>query len=827
QPQNLSDDGPGIFCRLIPRHPHLTPLSMETDRLLDDGYTIGRVAPCDVLLDRNYVSAKHCRVYMERDRDADKQTLYVVDLSANGTYVNGCELGRGSRTVLFHRDRLGFANPNDALPSDIALEYSVEFAGVASHPAAGQPNFDAQLLRTYDFKHEIGAGNFAKVWLAIHKQTGVACACKVIETKKHLFSTGLTKVFKREVNIMKQLRHPNIVPLHELHTDKDRIYIFMEYLEAGDLFAYLTDHGPFSESVCRPIFRQICGAVRYLHANGITHRDIKLDNILIKSSSSASGAPWVKIADFGLARAVGDGELMRTICGTPSYLAPEIICRGSSSTPYSKGVDIWALGVMLYALHLKSFPFNNQLNSSGPPNVTIESYTRAGDFFASSPAYAGLSEPLRDLLAGMLQIDPDQRMSIDAVILNPWTQTNDDGVPGLLYQPHSVWGSLTYKALGQETKSLGNGPPFGGPQIDLFRDSTVIGRSCKCHIQVPDIQVSSKHCEILFRNSLVYIRNMSRNSCCVNGKAVAKGETAILEEPYEFSLCLAELESCRGPQRGGDGDSSGDSQLNSNSGAKRKRSAVEPKYSFRISVLDKPWKQVWVSDQDVSAVADTKMLTEAVSMTQRQNEDKRLSGHPGQVPSEQDGLRGADMCGSEYALPTLPCLSPPLVLPVQAAHLSYLPFRGAKNVYEIDGSLVYDPGKEELDVLLAAKKPWVVLSVLDSEYPRVHVSGKAATFGRCLDCMFCFDEPCISQLHCAIELCDGDAQLFNKGSNGTFVNGRRIEGSALLKKGDEVVLLFDHIVSSADDKVWLGQRQVVDRHGYPVLIGYRVAQVAG
>ncbi|KAJ2875574.1 serine/threonine protein kinase, partial [Coemansia asiatica] len=719
-PQNLSDDGPGIFCRLIPRHPHLAPLSMETDRLLDDGYTIGRMAPCDVVLDRNYVSAKHCQVYMEKDRDSDKQTLYVVDLSANGTYVNDRILGRGNRTVLFHKDRLGFANPSDALPSDIALEYSVEFAGIASHPAAGQPNFDPQLLRTYDFKHEIGAGNFAKVWLAIHKQTGVACACKVIETKKHLFSTGLTKVFKREVNIMKQLRHPNIVPLHELHIDKDRIYIFMEYLEAGDLFAYLTDHGPFSESVCRPIFRQICSAVRYLHANGITHRDIKLDNILIKSSV-ANETPWVKIADFGLARAVGDGELMRTICGTPSYLAPEIICRGSSSTPYSKSVDIWALGVMLYALHLKSFPFNNQINNGDPADVTMESYTKAGNFTANSPAYAGLSEPLRDLLAGMLQINPDQRMAVDAVILHPWTQTDDDGVPGLLYEPHSVWGCLICKVSDQNTKYRQD-RLSSQSQIDLFRDYTVIGRSRECHIQIPDAQISLKHCELLFRDSVVSIRNTSRNSCCVNGKPVKKGEAVVLEEPYEFSLCLSKLEHCAGFENGGN--------VNVNvSSVKRKRFAIEPKYLFRIKILEKPWKQVWVSCQDVSAVADVEILTAAA--TQRQKDTKRLSGCPSQALSEQDRLQDADVCGSQYALPTLPWLSPPLVLPVQAAHLSYLPFKGAKEVYEVDGSLVYDPDRDELDALSKKSQPWIVLSVLDSEYPRIHVLGKSVTFGRC------------------------------------------------------------------------------------------------
>ncbi|KAJ2895862.1 hypothetical protein IWW38_002183, partial [Coemansia aciculifera] len=363
---------------------------------------------------------------MEDDSEPGKQSLYIMDTSTNGTYVNDRVLGRDSCTILLHKDHVGFVNPDDTLASDIGLGYTVEFTRVDSQ-SKGLPEFDADLQRTYDFKHEIGAGNFAKVWLAIHKQTGTACACKVINKKKHLFNTGLSKVFEREVCIMQKLWHPNIVPLHKLHIDKDRIYIFMEYLEGGDLFTHLSDHGPFTEAGCRPIFRQICDAVRYLHSNGITHRDIKLDNILIKSSTAGGGISSVKIADFGLARAVNDGDLMRTICGTPSYLAPEIVCRSSTSTPYSKSVDIWALGVVLYALHMNSFPFSKMLLGNEPGSQSVEAYRKASKLTDANLKYICLTEPLRDLLTSMLQVDPKKRIEIDATVIHPWTQTSADG----------------------------------------------------------------------------------------------------------------------------------------------------------------------------------------------------------------------------------------------------------------------------------------------------------------------------------------------------------------------------------------------------------------
>ncbi|KAJ2610412.1 Protein kinase protein rad53, partial [Coemansia sp. RSA 1804] len=283
------------------------------------------------------------------------------------------------------------------------------------------------MLRLYDFKREIGTGNFAKVWLAIHKQSGTACACKVINKKRHLFSTGLTRVFEREISIMRQLNHPNIVPLHELHMDRDRIYIFMEYLEGGDLFSYLSDNGSFTEACCRPIFKQICSAVHYLHANGITHRDIKLDNILIKTASSGS-IHSIKVADFGLARAVGDGDLMRTICGTPSYLAPEI--------------------------------------------------------------YICLSESLRDLITMMLQVDASERITIEAVLHHLWMQTGSDGVPGSMFEPFNVWGVLRIEVPPSKpqnnSKHSNTHCARQQPHIDLFRDSTIIGRSRKSHIQIPD-----------------------------------------------------------------------------------------------------------------------------------------------------------------------------------------------------------------------------------------------------------------------------------------------------------------------------------------------------
>ncbi|KAJ1794732.1 hypothetical protein LPJ67_000531 [Coemansia sp. RSA 1938] len=493
---------------------------MKASRLLSGGYTVGRLDECDITLDRNYVSGRHCRLYMEADSDPDKPSLYITDTS--------------------------FLRAVDALPSDVALEYSVELAD-ADNQSKGQ-------------SHEVGSGNFAKVWLTVHKQTGMACACKVINKKRHLFSAGLTKVFEREIDIMKQLRHENIVPLHELHIDKDRIHIFMEYLEGGDLFTYISDNGPFAESDCRPLFRQLCSAVRYLHSNGITHRDIKLDNILIKGISNGT-ISLVKIADFGLARAVGDGDMMRTICGTPSYLAPEIVCRGSSSTSYSKSVDIWALGVVLYALHINSFPFPKMLLTGGPGGSSLEMYSKSCKMNAGNEKYTSLSKELQNLLASMLQIDPEQRISIDAIIHHPWTQTSADGTPGLAHESAEIWGALKVDLVRPNEQQHAS--------IDLFRRETIIGRGRQSHIQIIDPRVSSQHCRVIFRDSCIHLCNTSRSLCWIGNHPLANGQTRVLSPPYEFVLFAA--------QNGKD------------------KSAQRLEYRFRVEVFDKPWKVTWVA----------------------------------------------------------------------------------------------------------------------------------------------------------------------------------------------------------------------------------------
>ncbi|KAJ2012271.1 hypothetical protein GGI06_004210 [Coemansia sp. S85] len=232
-------------------------------------------------------------------------------------------------------------------------------------------------------------------------------------------------------------------------------------------------------------------------------------------------------------------------------------------------------------------------------------------------------------------------------------------------------------------------------------------------------------------------------------------------------------------------------------------------------MLDKPWMQTWVTRQHGRSQARTNDVTATNTI---ETACSRKQRQPGEA--------------SETALASSSLLAPPppLILPVQSAHLSHLPFCGAKNAYAVGGRLLLDPSDRELaDALGQAnqQQPWMVLGVLSGDFPRLHICDQAVVFGRSPDCAICLDDAHISLRHCTIDRCgaNGSALLTNHSSNGTFVNSQRVKGATALSKGDSLVLLFDRIDSALCDRALLGQQLAVDNNGYPVLVGYRVIAV--
>uniref|UniRef100_A0A8C6TMU9 non-specific serine/threonine protein kinase n=1 Tax=Neogobius melanostomus TaxID=47308 RepID=A0A8C6TMU9_9GOBI len=204
------------------------------------------------------------------------------------------------------------------------------------------------LKHRYEVMETLGRGTYGKVKKAMERATKRTVAIKSI--RKERITDDLDRIhIQREIEITSSLRHPNIIRFHEVFESRDKIVIVMEYASRGELYDYIQERRRLTETDARTIFRQITSAVHYLHKNGVVHRDLKLENILLDQDLN------VKLADFGLSNHFQKGTLLQTYCGSPLYAAPEIV----QGLPYQgPEVDCWALGVLLYTLMYSSMPFD-------------------------------------------------------------------------------------------------------------------------------------------------------------------------------------------------------------------------------------------------------------------------------------------------------------------------------------------------------------------------------------------------------------------------------------------------------------------------------------
>ena len=208
---------------------------------------------------------------------------------------------------------------------------------------------------------------------------------------------------KREIGIMRKLRHPNIVQLHDFFDEEDNIYIVMEYCRGGPLFKQIVNRSKYTEKDAREIFVYLLSALKYTHSMGIVHRDVKPDNILLINESSND----VKIADFGLSAAIDEGGHLLEFAGSFHWMAPEIL--ENTSTPYGKPVDLWSLGVIAYNLLSGDYPF-----------ISKEQILRAEYYPMEGDSWESVSESAKDFIRKLLVVDPAQRMTADQASLHAW-----------------------------------------------------------------------------------------------------------------------------------------------------------------------------------------------------------------------------------------------------------------------------------------------------------------------------------------------------------------------------------------------------------------------
>ncbi|KAM6984563.1 serine/threonine-protein kinase DCLK1a isoform 1-T1 [Tautogolabrus adspersus] len=273
------------------------------------------------------------------------------------------------------------------------------------------PAVPSYISDRYKVGRMLGDGNFAVVRECVEHSTGREYALKIINKGK---CRGKEHMIQNEVAILRRVKHPNIVLLIEEMDTYNELYLVMELVKGGDLFDAITSANRYTERDASGMLYNLANAIKYLHSLNIVHRDIKPENLLVYEH--ADGSKSLKLGDFGLATVV-DGPLY-TVCGTPTYVAPEII----AETGYSLKVDIWAAGVITYIL-LCGFP---PFRGSNDDQELLFDQILMGQLEFPLPYWDNVSETAMELIRSMLEVEVDQRYSALQVLEHPWV--TDEGL---------------------------------------------------------------------------------------------------------------------------------------------------------------------------------------------------------------------------------------------------------------------------------------------------------------------------------------------------------------------------------------------------------------
>lgn len=279
---------------------------------------------------------------------------------------------------------------------------------------SGKSSAEGKVEDIYTIGEEIGRGAFSVVKQGINKKTGVKYAIKYIE-KRHVVEKHIEQL-KREIEIMKKVDNPNILRLVEIYETDEILTLVLELVTGGELFYKIVDRGCYSEYDAANIVRQIVAGVNYLHQLGIAHRDLKPENLLCSGEDEENQGqqPFrVVIADFGLSKVFGGGERLETSCGTPDYVAPEVL---TCDNGYDNSVDMWSVGVITYIILCGFPPFFAKTQ-----NALFEKILEAKVNFPS-PEWDKVSDNAKAFIKGLIVKEPSQRLTAAQASEHPWLQ---------------------------------------------------------------------------------------------------------------------------------------------------------------------------------------------------------------------------------------------------------------------------------------------------------------------------------------------------------------------------------------------------------------------
>ena len=273
----------------------------------------------------------------------------------------------------------------------------------------------------YIIMNKLGKGSFGNVYKVKHKISGNIRAMKVIKNNTILRKDEkMKKKYLKEIQVLKELEHPNIIKIHEYYMDNKYHYIITELLKGGELYDSIVKVRRFNERKAAFIMRQILSALNYLHSKGIVHRDIKPENILVEKVETISDfdndfeSLRIKLIDFGASIFFKENKKLTVKIGSPYYIAPEVLKRS-----YDEKCDIWSSGVVLYVMLTGNFPFIGNTSQKLFENIKTGKYRKSGK------EYEAISKEGKELIDQMLTLNPQKRITARECLNSPFFSNNN------------------------------------------------------------------------------------------------------------------------------------------------------------------------------------------------------------------------------------------------------------------------------------------------------------------------------------------------------------------------------------------------------------------
>ena len=358
---------------------------------------------------------------LKNNKNKKNNLLDIKNISKNNNNSSLNNISEISKVSTVMRDSKYYMNKSSELIKYIQTFYSKN----KSYPET-KINF-------YLYGRRIGQGAFGKVNLGLNVLTGRVVAIKSFKTTPIKKFQHRMKKIQYETELMKRFNHKNITKILEVFNDEEYMLIIMEYINGGNLFSFVKKRRKLSEKMAKFLFRQIILGIQHIHSKNVVHRDIKLENILIDFDNN------VKICDFGIGKVLeNEEELLYDKCGTPMYMAPEIILANDDNGYKGFPVDIWSSGITLYIMLSGSLPFNIKNKNNNKEDMALNSIKDKNNIFLQNQIVnvkpkeiENISIEAKNLLKGLLNKNPSKRLTCSQILNHPWLKHSNNNMDSL------------------------------------------------------------------------------------------------------------------------------------------------------------------------------------------------------------------------------------------------------------------------------------------------------------------------------------------------------------------------------------------------------------